>query len=99
MKNWTCNKVRECGDELIRPVNRHLKVGNIHVPNVAFGAINEVNSDLCESLFKKPADGEMGLMLVNETGREITKIPSPMFGFIANAEKPLITIYQQPYLC
>ena len=69
------------------------------MPNVMFGAINEINRAFYETEFKLfLTDGQMGLMLSNETGSGRYKIPSPMFGLVANAKKPVITLSQKPFV-
>ena len=65
--------------------------------NVEIGSIDDVNLDYCASEFKLASDGQMGLMLVHETGWAANKIPSPIRGIVARANPPLITIAQKPY--
>lgn len=66
------------------------------VPNVAIGAINKVSKLFYENEFGLPTDGRMGLMLFNESGSGENKIPSAMFGLVASAKLPVITIRQNP---
>ena len=68
------------------------------MPKVTFGAISEINNEFYKTEFKFPTDGQMGLMLSNLSGSGRNTIPSPMFGLVANAEKPVITIYQKPFV-
>ena len=53
------------------------------VPNVAIGAINKVSKLFYENEFGLPTDGRMGLMLFNASGSGENKIPSAMFGLVA----------------
>lgn len=72
------------------------EIGKMSVPNVAIGAINKVSKLFYENEFGLPTDGRMGLMLFNESGSGENKIPSAMFGLVASAKLPVITIRQNP---
>lgn len=45
--------------------------------------------------FQIPVDGKLGLSLDRAAGWGARKLASPMFGLVANAEKPILTLFQK----
>lgn len=76
-----------------------MKVGNHSVPNVAFGVATKYNYLVREpEEFGMPVDGKMGFTLLDSSGSVKRLIPSPMFGLVARASLPIMTILQKTYV-
>lgn len=64
--------------------------------NVSIGAIDQIDGWHYQGEFKLPIDGKMGLSFTPKTGTGKHQIASPIYGLVAKAKKPSLTIYQKP---
>lgn len=66
---------------------------------MAFGVATKYNYLVREpEEFGMPVDGKMGFTLLDSSGSVKRLIPSPMFGLVARASLPIMTILQKTYV-